>query len=51
MRKPSASVKAELTETLKPGDIVMLDNLGSHKAKPSATRQGRRRKAILPAAL
>ena len=27
-------VEAELVATLKPGDIVVMDNLGSHKGKP-----------------
>ena len=38
--------------TLKPGDIVIIDNLGSHKGKAvrHAIRSGRRQ-AVLPAAL
>jgi transposase len=32
-RSFQAYVREELTATLKPGDIVVLDNLGSHKGK------------------
>jgi DDE superfamily endonuclease len=33
-------VEKVLIPTLKPGDIVILDNLGSHKARPFAPRSG-----------
>jgi len=45
-------VEQFLVPTLSPGDIVVMDNLGSHKGKavrPPASR--RRRQAVLPAAL
>ena len=47
-----AWVEQELVPTLKPGDIVILDNLASHKSK--AVRQGHsqhRRTPLVPAAL
>jgi transposase len=33
-------VETQLAPTLSPGDIVIMDNLGSHKGKPSAEPSG-----------
>jgi putative transposase len=45
-----AYVEAELVPTLKPGDIVVMDNLGSHKGKKvrQAIRQAGARLLFLP---
>ena len=47
-----AYVEQILVPTLKPGDIVVMDNLGSHKRQGRTPRHPRRRRqALLPAAL
>ncbi len=47
-----AYVEQILAPTLSPGDVVILDNLGSHKGKArQGRRQGQRRPSDLPAAL
>nr|WP_197057889.1 transposase [Sphingomonas sp. Ant H11] len=47
----TAYVEQFLAPTLAPGDIVVLDNLGSHKGKPARTAVRARRTSDLPAAL
>ena len=43
-------IEKVLVPTLRPGDIVIMDNLGSHKAQRRASRHPcRRRPALLPA--
>lgn len=44
-------VEQVLVPTLHPGDIVNLDNLGSHETPEIRTHPGRRRKALVPATL
>ena len=48
-----AYVEQQLIRTLKPGDIVVMDNLGSHKSKAvrDAIKTARRRQALVLAAL
>ena len=47
-----AYVEQLLVPTLKPGDVVIMDNLGSHKRNAiRRTIRAARRKALLPAAL
>ncbi len=46
-----AYVEQVLVPTLAPGDIVVMDNLASHKGKAVAPPSRRRRRAALPAAL
>lgn len=40
-----------LVQSLRPSDIVIIDNLGSHKGNAGRRHPRRRRKAVLPAAL
>ena len=40
-----------LVPTLRPGDVVVVDNLGSHKGKAVRRRSGRLRPPAVPAAL
>ena len=42
-------VEQVLAPTLRPGDIVVMDNLGCHKAQPSGGHPGSRRQAVPPA--
>jgi hypothetical protein len=42
-------VEKVLVPTLKPGDIVVMDNLGSHRSKAANRHPGGRRQALLPA--
>lgn len=46
-----AHVEQQLIPTLRPGDIVVMDNLGSHKSADTPVDQGCRRKALVSAAL
>lgn len=47
-----AYVETQLAPTLEPGDVVILDNLSSHKSeKGQGNRQGARRVVRLLAAL
>jgi hypothetical protein len=46
-----AYVEQQLVPVLKPGDIVIMDNLGSHKSTMSPGDQGRRCTALVPATL
>lgn len=51
-RSFTAYVEQVLAPTLRPGDVVVLDNLGSHKGKAARdANRTRRRRAPLPAAL
>lgn len=43
-------VETELIKTLEPGDIVILDNLGSHQGQPSATSSGQGSSSCRPTA-
>jgi hypothetical protein len=45
-----AYVEQQLVPVLKQGDIVIMDNLGSHKSAALLAHQGRRREALLFAA-
>lgn len=46
-----AYVEQALVPTLRPGDVVVMDNLGSHKGQGVRRASARRREALLPAAL
>jgi hypothetical protein len=46
-----AYVEQVLAPTLNPGDVVVMDNLGSHKGRRPPSDPRRRRQAVLPAAV
>ena len=46
-----AYVEQMLVPTLRPGDIVIMDNLGSHKRRDPPRDPGRWRQALVPAGL